>query len=81
MDDSTPNLIVIAGPNAMDSNKRKDIGAIFREGVEIDKAFEAAEKEAILQHRQSGHPIPVWQNGRTVLMSPDELERHRSQPE
>ena len=52
----------------------KDIGAIFREGVHIDCALKAAAREAILRHKQLGQPIPIWRDGKTVLVSAEELE-------
>jgi hypothetical protein len=52
----------------------KDIEAIFREGVQIDRALETATREAILRHKQLGLPMPVWRDGKTVLVTPEELE-------
>ena len=58
----------------MTTDHDKDIGAIFREGVQIDRALETAAREAISRHKQLGEPIPVWRDGKTVLISPEELE-------
>ncbi len=58
----------------MTTHSDKDIGAIFREGVQIDRALEAAAREAILRLKQLGQPIPVWRDGKTVLVAPEELE-------
>ena len=58
----------------MTTQNNKDIGAIFREGVLIDRALETAAREAILRHKQLGQPMTVWQDGKTVLVAPEELE-------
>ena len=57
----------------MTTDHNKDIGAIFREGGQIDSALEAAAREAISRHKQLGKPMPVWRDGKTVLISPEEL--------
>lgn len=58
----------------MATDIKKDIGTIFREGVEIHRALEVAAREAILHHKQLGQPIPVWRDGKIVFVSPEELE-------
>lgn len=58
----------------MATHRDKDIAAIFRDGVLIDRALEAAAREAILRHKQLGQPIPIWRDGKTVFVAPEELE-------
>ncbi len=58
----------------MATEPNKDIAAIFREGVLIDRALEAATREAIQKHKQAGQPMVVSRNGKIVLISPEELE-------
>lgn len=58
----------------MAQDEPKDIDAIFREGTLIDRAMQAATREAIKQHKQAGLPMTVWRDGRTVFISPEELE-------
>ena len=58
----------------MTTHSDQNIGAIFREGAQIGRALETAAREAILRHKQLGHPIPIWRDGKTVLVSPEELE-------
>lgn len=58
----------------MAQDKRQDIDAIFREGTRIDHAMEAADRAAITQHIQAGLPMPVWRDGQTVYLSPEELK-------
>jgi hypothetical protein len=58
----------------MTQDHDKDIDAIFREGTPIDRAMQAATRDAIKRHKQAGLPMLVWRDGQTVLMSPEELE-------
>lgn len=62
----------------MSTDLKQNIGDVFREGTAIDRALEAAAREAITRHRQSGQPIPVWRDGKTTMVSPDELEERLS---
>jgi hypothetical protein len=43
-----------------------DIERIFDEGVEIDRAFDRAIREALRQHKRAGNPVPIWKNGKVV---------------
>ena len=58
----------------MTRNEPKDIDAICRDGSPIDRAMQAATREAIKQHQQAGLLMPVWRDGQTVFMTPEELE-------
>jgi hypothetical protein len=58
----------------MTQDEPKDIEAIFRDGTLIDRAMQAATREAIRQHKQAGLPMIVWRDGQTVLISPEQLE-------
>ncbi len=62
----------------MSTNPRQNIDDVFREGTLIDQAMEAAERDAIVRHKQSGQPIPVWRDGKTTLVSAGEWLRGRS---
>ena len=57
----------------MKSDLKQDISEVFRDGTAIDRALEAAAREAISRHKQSGQPIPVWRDGKTVMVAPEEL--------
>ena len=58
----------------MSTDLQKSIGDVFREGTLIDRALDAAAREAIVRHKQSGQPIPVWRDGKTIMVSAAELE-------
>lgn len=40
---------------------------------EINKAYERAVREALLKHKQAGNPIAVEQDGKIVILQPDEI--------
>jgi hypothetical protein len=56
----------------MSVNERVQIA--FEEGTVIDEALNETRLEAIRQHKQSGHPMVVWRNGKTVLLPAEQVE-------
>ena len=59
----------------MSTDLKQNIGDVFREGTPIDRALEAATRAAIVRHKQSGQPMPVWRDGKTIMISAEELEQ------
>ncbi|HZU95596.1 MAG TPA: hypothetical protein VFF73_02730 [Planctomycetota bacterium] len=43
-----------------------DIDRIFDEGIEVDRAFDRAIHDALLQHKRAGNPVPVLRKGKVV---------------
>ena len=68
-------------PPAAEPAPPKDIHAIFREGTEIDKAIRKAARLAWLAHKREGLPIPIWKDGKTVWIPPEEIEVPDDEPE
>lgn len=68
-------------PPAAQPPPPKDINAIFREGTEIDKAVRKAARLAWLAHQREGLPIPVWKDGKTVWIPPEEIEVPDDEPD
>ena len=62
------------------NESRPDIDALFRHGVEIDRAMLRASRNAMRMHKLLGHSIPVWSNGRVVWIPPDEIQVEESGP-
>ena len=52
---------------------RPDIGALFREGVPIDRALGRAVREALRLHKKLGNPIAVWKDGQVVWIPPERI--------
>jgi len=52
----------------------RNITEIFLKGSPIDEAIRKAAREAILAHKREGLPVPVWKDGKTVWIPPEEIE-------
>lgn len=52
-------------------------GAIFEDQIEsrekIDKALSRAVRAALLDHKQAGNPVAAWQDGKVVLVAPEDI--------
>ena len=51
----------------------KDISQIVAEGDALDRAMEAAQREAVRRHRLLGIPVVVWRDGRVAVVAADEI--------
>jgi hypothetical protein len=61
------------GQTAKDEPQR-DIGALFRDGVEIDRAMRKASRDAIRMHKLLGHAIAVCIDDKIVWIPPEEID-------
>lgn len=50
------------------------IDRAFAEGASIDRALEAAVREALRQHKRAGNPVVEWRDGEIHWIPPDEIE-------
>ena len=50
-----------------------DVENVCRERREIDAALDRADRNARLKHKQLGVPLVVWQDGKVVLIPPEEI--------
>lgn len=57
----------------MAPERHPDPVRVFKEGVEIDRALERAQRDAIRQHKRAGVPLVIWKDGRVVHVPPEEL--------
>jgi hypothetical protein len=53
-------------------NGKKDLFVQHKD--EITPAFQPAVREALKKHKLAGNPVAVSQNGKVVLLQPDEIE-------
>lgn len=53
---------------------RKPVAECFREGTAIDAALRRAVQDALRRHKQLGHSIVVWEEGKVVRLRPDQYE-------
>jgi hypothetical protein len=58
----------------MSEETRDPIDRAFAEGTQIDRALEAAVREALRQHKQAGNPIVEWRDGEMRWIQPEEIE-------
>ncbi len=57
----------------MNEQPSKSISEIFEERTLIDRALKVAANRAFLRHKQLGHSIVVWQDGKIVEIPPEEI--------
>lgn len=55
-----------------------NIHQLFEQGTEIDKALGRAARQAREAHKRAGLPLPVWRDGRTVWLTPEEIDEGNS---
>ena len=53
----------------------KDIMALMTEGTEVDKALARGVRDALVRHRQAGVPVVEWRDGKSVWLTPEEIQR------
>ncbi len=49
------------------------ISEIFADNEKITKALSKAINEALLQHKKAGNPVVSWENGKIVLIQPEDI--------
>ena len=49
------------------------ISEIFEDEAKITRALSKAINEALLQHKKAGNPVVSWENGKIVLIQPDDI--------
>jgi len=54
---------------AVNKKSLKDIPLDIR----AEMALKGAVADAIAEHKRRGHPISVWRDGKTVLLTPEEI--------
>ncbi len=54
----------------MNAKDPKDLGTLMQTSAPIDRAMAAAYADTIRRHRQANVPMAMWEDGRTVLVSP-----------
>ena len=54
--------------------KMQVISSIIPTGIEADRRVQQAMHAALLDHKRTGDPIAVWQDGRVVWIPADEID-------
>lgn len=58
-------------------SKLSAIGQVFLKQKPIERALKRAAANAIEEHRRAGLPLVIWRDGKTVLVSAEELAPRR----
>jgi hypothetical protein len=46
---------------------------LFLDGRAIDEALKRAVREALIRHKKLGESVAVWQDGKAVVLPPEEI--------
>lgn len=52
---------------------RKSIGELLEDHAGVARALRRAARKARLDHKHSGHPICVWEDGKVVWIQPEDI--------
>ena len=44
------------------------------EGTEVEAALQRAVREALLRHKKLGNSIAVWEDGKVVIIPPEDIQ-------
>jgi hypothetical protein len=54
-------------------NGQEHVKSRFDDDEEVDRAIKIAVREAIRVHKRAGNPIAVSQNGKVVIIQPEDI--------
>ncbi len=52
----------------------KSENVLLENAEKIENILKFAVREAVISHKKQGNSIAVWQDGKAVLIAPDEIE-------
>ena len=55
------------------SRRNDTIRERFADVGQVSRALHQAVQEALLRHKQAGHPVCVWREGKVVWIPPEEI--------
>ena len=75
-----------AGQMPQNDSLRKEMIHRFSDDASMTEAIRQAVREAVLEHKRVGNPVADWQDGRVVIVPPeeirlDEVEEKKPPPE
>lgn len=59
-----------AGETNVGTDGREDLSTLLRTRAPFERAMAAAYADTVRRHRQANVPMAMWEDGRTVLVSP-----------
>lgn len=60
--------------NADEPGVKKDILALFRDHDRMIEAMDRGVQRALWRHKQLGQSIAIWEDGRVVVIPPEEID-------
>ncbi|MGR3176099.1 MAG: hypothetical protein ACUZ8N_16105 [Candidatus Scalindua sp.] len=57
----------------VDKVVKDKISEIFENKEKITKALSDAVNEALLQHKKASNPVALWEDGKIVLIQPEDI--------
>jgi hypothetical protein len=56
------------------AEKERDIEELVKDDDLIDRAVVQAVRDALLQHKRAGNPVPIWEHGQVIWIPPEEID-------
>jgi len=81
-----PQVVILAGPKEpisgidsinrplMETEKKSDSEPADWDALKIEAAMQRAVQQALWEHKQLGHHIIVWRDGKVVRLPPDQIQ-------
>lgn len=55
------------------SERERTILELMTQGEEVDRAVQRAVREALIRHKKLGESVAIWQDGKAVILPPEEI--------
>lgn len=55
------------------TDDRPSLFELFEDGRAIDEALRLGVRDALLRHKRLGQRVAVWQDGKVVILEPDQI--------
>ena len=55
------------------SDNQPSLLELFEDGRAIDEALRLGVRDALLRHKRLGERVAVWQDGKVVVLEPDQI--------
>ena len=58
----------------MVGDEQSFIKAVDSEGDDVERAMQSGIRKALREHKRLGQEVVVWRDGKTVILSPDQID-------
>jgi hypothetical protein len=59
--------------NNTNTSEDDEISKFFQDSDKVTKAIQSGINRALLRHKQMGHPVYGWENGKIVCVPPEKI--------